>query len=83
MPFYILAGQPYIAVASQLRHLNLYVVGLDGLLAERDDLRASVADIDRGKNCLRFRDSQLRRLTADLLDPFVRAAYDACAAVRR
>ncbi len=76
MPFYTLAGEPYIAVASQRHHLSLYVVGLDGLLDARDDLGELVAGLDRGKNCLRFRDSQLDRLTPDLLDPTIRATYE-------
>ena len=83
MPFYTLAGRPYIAVASQRHHLSLYVVGLDDLLKGRDELAALVSGIDRGKNCLRFRDSQLDRLTVDLLDPIVRATYDSCAGLGR
>lgn len=77
MPFYTLAGEPYIAVASQRHHVSLYVVGLDRLLDARDDLAALVTGIDRGKNCLRFRDSQLERLTPDLVDPIIHAAFEA------
>jgi hypothetical protein len=76
MPFYTLAGEPYIVVASHCYHLSLYVVGLDGLLDARDDLSELVAGLDRGKNCLRFRDSQLDRLTPDLLDPIIRGTKE-------
>jgi hypothetical protein len=79
MPFYTLAAAPYIAVASQRRYLSLYIVGLEGLLADGSDFDVLVSGIDRGKNCLRFRDSQLGRLTTDLLDPLIIAAYASCA----
>lgn len=73
MPFYRLDGDSYIAVASQKHHVSLYLVMLDETLDEEGDLADELADIDRGKNCLRFRDSQLDRLTVDLVDRIVDA----------
>jgi hypothetical protein len=77
MPFYTLDGQPYIAVASQRRHVSVYVVGLDELLAEQPALAARFAAIDRGRNCLRYSKTRLPRLTTDALGPLVRATYRA------
>lgn len=76
MPFYKLDGDSYIAVASQKHHVSLYVVMLDETLRDHPGLSEAFANIDRGKNCLRFRDTQLERLDADLLDELIDATYE-------
>ena len=73
MPFYKRHGGPFIAVASQKHHLSLYVMGLEETLSAEDALSARLDGIDRGKNCLRFRDTQLDRIDPDLLDPLIDA----------
>lgn len=75
MPFFTVQGRSYIAVASQKHHVSLYVALLDASIAEDAELAAAVDGIDRGKNCLRFRDSRLDRLDVDLLDRLIAVTY--------
>ncbi len=76
MPFYERDGDAYIAVASQRHHVSVYVVGLGETLADDTELAAHLDGVDRGKSCLRFRPSQLDRLTPALLDPLIIATRD-------
>ncbi|MEO1064570.1 MAG: DUF1801 domain-containing protein [Actinomycetota bacterium] len=76
MPFYELGGEAYVAVASQKRHVSVYVVDLDVTFDRVPELASAFAGIDRGKNCLRFRPTQLDRLTAAVLDPLIVATRD-------
>lgn len=76
MPFYERDGEAYIAVASQKHHVSLYLVGLDRTLDDHADLADALTGIDRGKSCLRFRPSQLERLTPEVLDPLIEATRD-------
>ena len=75
MPFYQRDGDPYIAVASQKHHISIYVVNLDQTLESHPDIAAEFNGINRGKNCLRFRPTQLDRLT-ETLDPLIAATRD-------
>ena len=65
MPFYERDGDAYIAVASQKQYVSVYVVGLENTLAGDEDIAAAFDGIGRGKGCLRFRPTQLDRLTAE------------------
>lgn len=81
MPFFTLGGEQFIAVASQKQYVSVYVAGLDETLPaaagahdarqEHADLGAELAGINRGKSCLRFRDTQLERLTSEVVDSLV------------
>lgn len=72
MPFYKLDGQPYIAVASQKHHVSLYVVGLDDTLTQSRELGKAFSWVDKGKNCLRFRKSQLGRIPFPFVEKLIK-----------
>jgi hypothetical protein len=78
MPFFTLAGEPYIAVASQKHYVSLYVVRLDETFAADPTLASAFEGLNRGKNCLRYRDSQLGRLDGNEVRRLVEATYRAC-----
>lgn len=76
MPFYERDGDAYIAVASQKHHLSVYVVDLDRTLESHPELAEAFDGVNRGKNCLRYRPSQLDQLNRADLDRLIRATRD-------
>jgi uncharacterized protein YdhG (YjbR/CyaY superfamily) len=77
MPTYRLGGE-WIAWANQQRHLALYTCAGDRIAA----FRARHPEVDAGKGCLRFRDSQ-RLPLADLAQVVRRALAPELARRRR
>lgn len=69
MPYYPLNGKPFIALASQMHHISLYVGNAELIKKHKEQM----GKISLGKNCIRFK--SIEQINIAALRKLIHEAY--------